>query len=188
LNVIRFSFSGNGSSEGKFTDSTISKEVEDLGCVIDVLKDFKVGYVGHSMGGAVGVIRASKDERIKVLVSLSGMVETEEFYKREFGMAKPDEGFMWDEPTCPLSQGYVDDMIKIHSVLDLGAKINVPWLLVHGTEDDVVPIKDTQEIAKKASTNKNLKVVEVLGSNHVFSNDHTQPMIDAVVPWMLTHL
>ena len=32
--ALRFSFSGNGGSEGKFTDSTISKEVEDLGAVL----------------------------------------------------------------------------------------------------------------------------------------------------------
>ena len=50
--VIRFSFSGNGTSQGKFGESTISKEVEDLGAVIDALKDREICYIGHSMGGA----------------------------------------------------------------------------------------------------------------------------------------
>ena len=36
--ALRFSFSGNGASEGKFTDSTISKEVDDLGAVLAVLE------------------------------------------------------------------------------------------------------------------------------------------------------
>ena len=32
--ALRFSFSGNGDSEGRFEDSCISKEVEDLGEVL----------------------------------------------------------------------------------------------------------------------------------------------------------
>src|SRR2546425_4547314 len=83
--ALRVSFSGNGASGGKFTESNISKEVNDLGCVLDVLSGFTIGYVGHSMGGAVGVLRASKDKRIKSLVSLAGMVDTKAFAQREFG-------------------------------------------------------------------------------------------------------
>ena len=57
--ALRLSFSGNGDSEGRFEDSTISKEVADLGRVIDALEGWNILYVGHSMGGAVGVLRAS---------------------------------------------------------------------------------------------------------------------------------
>ena len=96
ISALRFSFSGNGESEGKFTDSTISKEVDDLGAVLDHLEEYTVCYVGHSMGGAVGVLRASEDKRIQLLVSLAGMVHTRAFAQREFGDVTPDEGFMWD--------------------------------------------------------------------------------------------
>src|SRR6188474_608957 len=58
ITAIRFSFSGNGASAGKFTQSTISKEVEDLGAVMNAVQDKSICYVGHSMGGAVGVLRA----------------------------------------------------------------------------------------------------------------------------------
>ena len=37
--ALRFSFSGNGGSEGRFEDSCITKEVEDLGAVIDALAE-----------------------------------------------------------------------------------------------------------------------------------------------------
>ncbi|HCK11059.1 MAG TPA: alpha/beta hydrolase, partial [Candidatus Latescibacteria bacterium] len=83
--TLRISFSGNGDSEGQFEDSTVSKEVEDLCCVINQLDDWNIIYIGHSMGGAVGVLSASKDTRIQALVSLAGMVHTEAFVKREFG-------------------------------------------------------------------------------------------------------
>lgn len=186
ITALRFSFSGNGASEGKFTDSTISKEVEDLGAVLDVLDGYAICYVGHSMGGAVGVLRASTDSRIQLLVSLAGMVHTKAFAQREFGDVTPDEGFMWDEPDCPLSQAYMDDLTQIDTVVDLSSQITVPWLLVHGDEDDVVPIEDSDGILAKANSQTQLVTIE--GANHVFSDEYTPVMVEKVIAWIKAQL
>ena len=186
ITALRFSFSGNGASEGKFTDSTISKEVEDLGTVLDVLDGYAICYVGHSMGGAVGVLRASTDSRIQLLVSLAGMVHTKAFAQREFGDVTPDEGFMWDEPDCPLSGAYMDDLTQIDTVVDLSPKITVPWLLVHGDEDDVVPIEDSHDILAKANSQTQLVTIE--GANHVFSDEYTPVMVEKVIAWIKAQL
>ena len=184
--TIRFSFSGNGNSDGEFTQSTISKEIGDLASVLDVLDNHTICYVGHSMGGAVGVLSASQDNRIKLLVSLAGMVGTKAFAQREFGDVTPDKGFMWDEPTCPLSQAYMDDLTQINTVVDCASKISVPWLLVHGTEDDVVPIEDSQKIYAQANEPKELFTIE--DANHVFSDDSLNPMVEKVVDWIRNQL
>lgn len=186
VNALRISFSGNGASGGRFVDSTISKEAADLGSVLDALAGWRVGYIGHSMGGAVGVLRASADARIQFLVSLAGMVHTKAFADREFGSVKPGAGFMWDDEKCPLSQTYMDDMARLHSVVDKAPLIKVPWLFVHGSEDDVVPIQDTRDIFAKANEPK--QFIELQGSNHVFAGDFTAPMINAVVPWVKKQL
>jgi pimeloyl-ACP methyl ester carboxylesterase len=184
--ALRFSFSGNGASEGRFTDSTISKEVDDLGAVLDHLKGYAVCYVGHSMGGAVGVLRASEDKRIQLLVSLAGMVHTKAFAQREFGDVTPDEGFMWDEPDCPLSQAYMDDLTQINTVIDLSPQITIPWLLVHGDEDDVVPIEDSHDILAK--TDGQAQLITLEGANHVFSDEYTPVMVEKVIAWIKTQL
>ena len=181
IHALRFSFAGNGASEGRFADATISKEVEDLGAVLSALDGYSVCYVGHSMGGAVGVLRASLDERIRLLVSLAGMVHTHAFAEREFGEEVPDEGCMWDEPDCPLSQAYMDDMAQIDTVVRRGAEIVVPWLLVHGSEDDVVPIADSHDILARARDNAELVAID--GADHVFS-EHAQVMVEKVVGWL----
>ena len=182
ISTLRFSFSGNGDSEGAFTDSTITKEVADLGSVIDMLNGYSVCYVGHSMGGAVGVLRTATDARIQALVSLAGMVHTKAFAEREFGDATPDAGFMWDEPDCPLSQAYVDDMATIDSVAKRASEFDVPWLLVHGTEDDIVPIGDSHDILQHA--NEQTELLELPGVDHVFSKDGTAVMVEKVVAWI----
>jgi alpha-beta hydrolase superfamily lysophospholipase len=182
LHALRFSFAGNGDSEGKFTDCTISKEVSDLGSVMDSLQEYSLCYAGHSMGGAVGVLRTSQDQRIQHLISLAGMVHTQEFAHREFGMVTPDAGNMWNDDECPLSQIYMDDMKSIDSVVKLGSQITVPWLLVHGSEDDVVPIQDSKDILEQAGSNA--QFIELPGANHVFAEEHCAKMVEAVVPWV----
>lgn len=185
VHALRFSFAGNGDSEGDFRECTVSKEVADLGTVIDAVTTAgheNLVYAGHSMGGAVGVIRASSDDRIKFLVSLAGMVHTAKFAEVEFGEETPDGGFMWEDEDCPLSSSFVNDMNAIGSVLGEATKIRAPWLLVHGTADDVVPIEESREIY--ASAHEPKKLVELPGADHVFNGDALQPMLDAVVSWV----
>jgi len=180
--VLRFSFSGNGASEGDFREATISKEVKDLGSVLDALEGRTVYYAGHSMGGAVGVLRASRDPRIRALVSLAGMVYTAAFADTEFGDEIPDEGCMWEDENCPLSSAFMEDMAAIGSVLGYAPKVSVPWLLVHGTEDDVVPDEESDDIFAKANEPK--KLLKIRGGGHVFADDATEPMVTGVVEWV----
>jgi len=100
---LRFSFSGHGKSEGKFTEMTISKEVSDLQSLLDQYKGSKkIAYIGHSMGAAVGALTVAKEDRISTLISLAGMVNTKAFYDQEFGELIPDQDSMWDESDFPL--------------------------------------------------------------------------------------
>lgn len=182
--ALRFSFAGNGDSEGDFRDCTISKEVGDLKSVIDaVAGDYEeVIYAGHSMGGAVGVLSAASDDRIKKLISLAGMVHTKRFTKEEFGEETPDSGLMWEDEDCPLSSAYVSDLTEIGSVVSKASEIKVPWLLIHGDEDDVVPIGESREIFEQANEPK--KLIELPGVNHVFADAGQAPMTSAVVEWL----
>ncbi len=179
---LRFSFSGNGESEGRFEDSCITKEVDDLGAVLDaaVAEGYdEIIYAGHSMGGAVGVLRAAADARIRRLVSLAGMVHTKRFVTTEFGSETPGEGCMWEDESCPLSAKFVSDLEGIDSVLPKATEIHVPWLLVHGDQDDVVPIDESREIFAAARDPK--EIVEIPGADHVFSGDAVAAMTAAVV-------
>ena len=187
--TLRFSFSGNGDSEGRFEDCCITKEVEDLGAVIEAVhgQGRRIAYIGHSMGGAVGVKRAAGDSRIELLVSLAGMVHTKKFAEVEFGEETPGTGLMWGKEECPLSQSFVEDMNSIDSVLSLGSEGKVPWLLVHGKADDVVPIEESREIFSQANEPKDL--FEIENCDHVFDPetdaDSLPTMVRAVSAWLM---
>lgn len=179
---LRMSFAGNGASEGKFEQATVSKEAEDLASVLDVLDGWRITYAGHSMGAAVGAIVASRDPRIRYLVSLGGMVATAEFAQRKFGALTPGRDVMWDKPECPLSQAFMDDMAAIGSTVERGAEIEVPWLLVHGDADEVVPPRDSQDIAARAGDSARVELLA--GADHVFSGDAAEIMARCVADWL----
>ena len=43
------------------------------------------------------------------------MVDTKGFYRREFGQEKTGSGCMWEDPSCPLSETFKEDMYQIGS-------------------------------------------------------------------------
>lgn len=182
IDTLAFSFSGNGDSEGRFQDATTSKQIGDLTSVLDAIGNRKVAYVGHSMGAAVGVLTASNDTRIKRLISLAGMVDTKKFAETEFGEEIPDQGLMWEEESCPLSQVFMTDLCEtIRSVIESTKPIQVPWLLLHGTEDDVVLIDDSRAVS--ALEKENVTMVEIPGGDHSFNEAARKPAMEALSSW-----
>ncbi len=187
LPALRFSYAGNGGSEGRFEDATITAEGEDLEDLLDQLPpDRRIAFVGHSMSGAVGVLTAAaRPERITWLVSLAGMVETAAFCDREFGEVEPDKGLMWDEPDCPLSAAFVADLHGIASIVGPAAKVTQPWLIVHGDADDVVPIRDSR-LAAGAATGLH-RFLPMQGEGHMFSPSSYSIIAEAIAAWMVSN-
>ena len=182
FSVLTFSFSGNGESGGDFRDSCVSKGVEDLKAVMDAVGDKKIAYIGHSMGSAIGVLTAAQDNRIKCLVSLAGMVDTKKFAETEFGDETPDQGCMWEEKSCPLSKAFMTDLCEtVGSVIEETDHVNAPWLLLHGSADDVVLPQDSEDV--KARLGDRVDHVTIAGADHSF-NDHRQQQLEAVVDWL----
>ena len=177
---LRFSFSGNGESQGQFRESTVTKEVEDLQSVLDTLEGWTLIYAGHSMGGAVGVLSAGADKRISALISLAGMVHIGDFMRNHFGRLRPGQDGMFDKPDCPLTQEFLDDAFALDSVLQHAKKISVPWLIVHGDADEIVPLQDSLDIQKAAGGR--IELVELMG-DHRFT-EVEDAMTEAVVPWV----
>lgn len=180
---LRISFSGNGDSDGGFGESNITKQTGDLKAVLDSVPDYvQIAYIGHSMGGAVGVLTAAEDLRIRVLVSLAGITHTADFVRREFGGLVAGQDFIWEDPAFPLSAALVDDMESIGSTLEAAARVLQPWLLVHGTEDDVVPPTDSRDAHAAAVCQK--RILEIPGAGHVFDEASYPHIIEAVDGWL----
>lgn len=182
---IRIAFAGNGDSDGRFEDADVTKGVADLGAVCDALANRRISYVGHSMGGAVGVVRAAVDPRIRALISLAAIAHTSAFVKRLFGHLRPGVDCMLEKPHCPLGTAFLADLDTIGSVTSHAGAITVPWLLVHGSDDEVVPSQDSLDMVAAAHDRHPPVHVELPGVDHSFSGTGIAPMTRTVIPWLV---
>ncbi len=188
LSVLRFSFSGNGGSGGLFEDCTLNKQVEDLKIIVTRMMElgWKPIYAGHGLGSTVGSLFAASSPGLRLLISIAGVVETEKFFSREFSGISADEGCMWEDPEYPLSSSFALDMKKVRSTLTFAANIELPWLLVHGTADLLVPLEDSLSISKDFAEQR--KLVEIPEADHVFSEGYMDQMIEVVLEWIATQI
>src|SRR5271156_6164761 len=72
--VLRFDFTGLGSSEGEFANSTFSSNVADLVCAADHLRKTRTApalLIGHSLGGAAVLAAAKQIADAKAIVTIA---------------------------------------------------------------------------------------------------------------------
>jgi len=177
MSVLRFSFSGNGNSQGKYTESTISKGIIDLQAVITRVceQGGRPIYLGHGSGATVGTLVGAKDTRIQLLVSLAGLAET-----KEFCMNIPNPESVDDN--SQLSENLKEDLKKIKSVYSLSASIMIPWLLIHGSEDKIVPVTDSSSLIANFEETRDL--VELPNADHFFSGESVAQVSGIIIDWI----
>jgi pimeloyl-ACP methyl ester carboxylesterase len=137
------------------------------------------------MGGAVGLLRACADDRIHALVSLAAVTHAEEFVRRMFSDL-PFGQPMLDKPQCPYGQALEADLVGLGSLAERAVEVAVPWLVVHGSADDVVPLQHSLDLHAAAPQRSSLVVLE--GADHSFDGDGLGRMIDSAAPWLLEQL
>ena len=193
VTAVSLNLSGSGVDDAgtfafpeRFGHNTFSAELEDLGRVITALYrgDFEIaapsalGLVGHSRGGGVSLLYAVRDSRVRALVTWSAISTVErwrqperELWRRtgvhEIRNARTGE-------VLPLYPDVLDDIEKNAGDLDLlaaAARIGVPWLLVHGADDEAVSIAEGNRLAAAAGGPRT-EVLIIEGAGHTFGAAH----------------
>jgi alpha-beta hydrolase superfamily lysophospholipase len=169
LGVVRFDFAGRGRSDGDLWSLTYSRQVEDLQAIVDTLVREGVGPLGvygSSMGGAVALLCASREESICAIATLAAVGRTDLLVERH-----PDAATAWKKrgyisvPEGRIGPRLFEDA-RLHDVLAATRFIRAPVLVVHGTADEVVPFTDGDDIAAAA---RNAQLHYVDGADHRFS-------------------
>ncbi len=187
--TLRFDFSGRGDSEGELFDMTYSAQVEDLGAVLDWAGRsgvLRLGLFGSSMGGAVALLAAARDERVVAVATVAAVGHPEEIDERH-----PDAVASWhklgyvETPAGRIGRGFYDDA-RQHDVISAVRILRAPLYIVHGEEDDVVPSSDAHDIASAARA-ASLEIVP--GAGHRFSEPQfLRPLIKNIASFLISHL
>lgn len=180
VSAFRFDFAGNGESEGSFQYGNYRREAEDLRAVVQHFRrENRVisAVIGHSKGGNVVLLYASKYNDVHAVVNISG----------RFNLEKGMEGRLGKDFLLRLKQhGYIDvfnrkgkfeyrvteESLKDRLTTDIHAvclliQQECRVLTVHGSMDKFVPAEDALEFAKFIPNHK-LHIIE--GANHEYTS------------------
>ncbi len=173
-----------------FGNNNFTKELADIGTMLDYIEAEcpivkrgeananEIYLIGHSRGGAVSIIKAQEDARIKALATWAAVNNFAMGYQNEAMIAEWREKgvqYVFNSRTnqqMPLHfQIYEDYMANTERLNPVRAmqQLQKPTLILHGDEDETVPVKHATELAQ-ANPEAELHIVK--GANHVFGASH----------------
>jgi len=181
LNVLLYDARSHGKSDGD-SFSSLPRFAEDLGCAIEWTKkrdpSQKIVVFGHSIGAAAAMLAASHRTDIDLVIGLSGFAHPNLVMNRHL-----------DRPWLPrllrpLIMNYIQWMIgyRFEDIAPMNRirHIRCPVLLLHGTEDTVVPISDMHLIEQNALPENHIRLIEIEGAGHNSVGQFKQQATDLV--------
>lgn len=193
---VKFNFSHNGTtpiSPAEFSDldafgeNNYIIELNDLEKVIDWILSYEsikseidprqIHLLGHSRGGGITIIKAAEDSRIKKIATWASVSD---FINRNKQSTIKD----WKEmgvvhtfnartkQQMPLHYQFyetIQNNIERLNIIKATRKLTIPFLIIHGTNDEAVSLKDAEDLHKNC---KNSKLLIIDGAGHTFETKH----------------
>ncbi|PYQ64625.1 MAG: alpha/beta hydrolase [Acidobacteria bacterium] len=219
--AVRCNLSGTGMRPGDelvtdpdaFRANTYSRELAELLAVLDATGESiapgrvdrdRIGLLGHSRGGGDALLAAANPawrDRLRALVTWAAIADVDRF--------TPEQKEEWRRSgelpvtnartgqRLALGAGLLADIEERSLELDLlaaAAARRAPWLLVHGAEDESVPVAEAHRLAEHATGRTELLVVpgasHTFGSRHPFAGPTPQLIqaLNATQAWLREHL
>lgn len=172
--VLRFDFTGLGESEGNFSDTTFSTNIDDLVSAAEFLeREYQAPQIiiGHSLGGAAAILAAERIASIRAVATIGAPVDATYVRRlfhdsvanmRESGLAQVSIGGR----SFSLSQQFLDDLgpDKVGNVLQHFGRA---LLLMHSPQDEVVGIANAARLYDEARHPKSFITLD--GADHLLS-------------------
>ncbi|KAK8543715.1 hypothetical protein V6N13_025886 [Hibiscus sabdariffa] len=195
ISVFRFDFSGNGESEGSFEYSSYHRGVDDLHAVIRHFSGENravSAILGHSKGGDVVLLYASKYRDIRIVVNVSGRCDMKRGLAERFGedfMEKIKKDGYIDFKTGAFEFRVTEEELMDHLNMNMREPCrNIDRecrvLTVHGSADNLVPVEDASEF-DEIIPNHRLQIIE--GADHGYTVHQTE-LASAVVKFIKSGL
>ena len=216
--AITVSVSGSGVDEfGNFTHldrfaiNTYTRELDDLGAVIDALNrgalgtvsPTSLGIVGHSRGGGMALCLARETPRIGAVVTWAAIGTARRHTEPELAAwRKAGTIEILNQRTrqyLPLDYEVAEDCLTHEqgrfNIPLAAATVGRPWLLIHGTADETVPLGEARGLAESA-TDPRSEALFVEGAGHTFGTVHpwagptadSEQLFDATTRFLSRHL
>jgi uncharacterized OsmC-like protein/alpha/beta superfamily hydrolase len=187
--TLRFDFTGLGSSEGDFANSTFSSNVADLVRAANHLRETRQApaiLIGHSLGGAAILAAAGQIAEAKAVVTISapsdpahvtGLFRDHVDNIRNHGQAHVS---LAGRPFT-IKREFLDDVAE-NPLMEKIAHLHKALLVMHSPTDDTVGIDNATRIFVTAKHPKSF--VSLSGADHLLSNRRDSAYVaDMIAAW-----
>lgn len=192
--VLRFDFTGIGSSDGDFSNSNFSSNVTDLISAAEYLRDTYQApsiLIGHSLGGAAVIAAAKHIPEAKGVVTIGAPAEAAHVMKqfksdvehiRDIGEYK----VMLAGREFTITRQFLDD-IETHQQDTNIANLRRALLVFHSPGDTVVSIEQAQKIYQNARHPKSF--ISLDSADHLLSNNRDADYVaSCITAWSSRYL
>ncbi len=183
-NALIFHYRGCWGSEGDYSlvgiPDDIREAISHLTSGEYPVDPKRIALVGHGLGGWAALVAASRDHRVRAVVTYNGVTNTR---------------------TASMVEDRADDFVRfLHGITSrglqsqwraLGAMCNPvdlvadieprPMLIIHSTSDAEIPMAQAMEFKQRAGADAELHLVE--GNDHWFAG-HRQQIIKVTIAWL----
>src|SRR6516164_7247796 len=187
--VLRFDFTGLGSSNGDFANATFSSNVTDLVHAANYLRQHRKApaiLIGHSLGGAAILAAAGQIAEAKAVVTIAapsdpahvaGLFKTHIEDIKKSGEAKVS---LAGRPFT-IKREFLDDVAEQNLTAQI-ASLHKALLVMHSPTDDTVGIDNATRIFVAAKHPKSF--VSLAGADHLLSERRDSAYVaDVLAAW-----
>src|SRR5579871_823757 len=172
--VLRFDFTGLGSSDGEFANTTFSSNVADLIAAADELRRTRRAptiLIGHSLGGAAVLRVAAAVPEARAVVTIAAPSDPSHVLgllkdKLAAIQAGGEVEVAIAGRTFRISRGFLDDIAEQNLAARI-AELRKGLLIFHSPSDETVGIDNASRIFLAAKHPKSF--VSLAGADHLLS-------------------
>lgn len=191
LGVFFFNFRGAGHSGGNIDFLGWTRDlraVVDYLCDQETINSSSLFLIGFSAGAAVSIYVASKDKRVFGVAACACPADFGLFNEVKEPQAIIDRyreiGAIRDENFPPSVNEWFDNLGQITPSNHIAGIAPRPLLLIHGSDDDVVPLNHALQLYETAGEPKKLVILE--GAGHKLRRDGRA--VNAILEWIWSGL
>ena len=172
--VLRFDFTGLGTSEGDFADTHFSSNIDDLVAAADHLRrafQAPAILIGHSLGGAAVLAAAHRIAEARAVVTIaapSDPAHVTGLFKEHIGTIRAQgevEVLLAGRP-FRVRREFLEDVAE-QPLMDRVAHLRKALLVFHSPTDELVGIDNASRIFQSAKHPKSF--VSLAGADHLLS-------------------
>jgi pimeloyl-ACP methyl ester carboxylesterase len=177
LAMLRFDYSGTGSSEGRFEDGTLGGWLDEALHLLDTLIAGPAILVGSSMGGWLALLMAAhRPDRVAGLVGIAaapdftdwGYTDAEKQVLRDIGRLEQPNPYGPEPQVTTFGFWQSGEALRL---LDGPIAVDCPVRLIHGDSDNEVP-PDIAVRTMRQLRSADVQLTIVKGGGHRLSARH----------------